>query len=58
MKEEKTLNTTVENIQRALKIWKMRNLTLEEKIFIFKTLGISKIGFESLITTVPRHTVN
>ena len=37
MKEEKTLNTTVENIQRALKIWKMRNLTLEEKIIIFKT---------------------
>ena len=36
----------------------MRNLTLEKKIVIFKTLAISKIVFQSVITTVPRHIVN
>ena len=55
MKEEKNFYTTVTNIQRV-KIWKMRNLTLEGKIVIFKTLAISKI--ESLITLIPRHVVN
>ena len=36
----------------------MRNLTLEGKIVIFKTLAISKIVFQSMITPVPRHIVN
>ena len=36
----------------------MRNLTLKGKIVIFKTLAISKIVFQSLITLVPRHIVN
>ena len=43
LKEEKNFYTTVANIQRVLKIWKIRNLTLEGKIVIFKTLAISKI---------------
>ena len=58
LKDEKNFYTTVTNIQRVLKIWKMRNLTLEEKNVIFKTLAISKIVFQSLITPVPRHIVN
>ena len=37
LKEERNFYTTVTNIQRVLKIWKMRNLTLEGKIAIFKT---------------------
>ena len=36
----------------------MRNLTLEGKIVIFRTLAIYKIVFQSLITPVPRHIVN
>ena len=55
MKEEKKSLT---DIQRVLKIWKMRNLTLEEKIVIFKTKPISKIVFQSFITTVPKYVVN
>ena len=39
-------------------MWKMRNLILEEKTVVFKTLAISKIVFQSLITSVPRHIVN
>ena len=36
----------------------MRNLTLEGKMVIFKALAISKIVFQSLITSVSRHIVN
>ena len=43
LKEEKNFDATVTNIQWVLKIWKMRNLKLEGKIVIFKTLAISKV---------------
>ena len=36
----------------------MRNPTLQGKIFIFKTKAISKIVFQSFITTVPKYVVN
>ena len=36
----------------------MRKLTLEGKIVIFKTIAISKIIFQSFITTIPKHIVN
>ena len=45
---------TVTDIQRVLKIWKTRNLMLEGKIIIFKTIAISKIVFQSFTTTVPK----
>ena len=45
-------------MQRVLKIWKMRRLTLEGKIVIFKTIAISKIVFQAFITTVPKHIFN
>ena len=47
LKEEKK-SKTLTDIQRVLKIWKMRNLTLERKIVIFKTKEISKIVFQSI----------
>ena len=36
----------------------MRNLTLEGKIVIVKTIAISKIVFQSFMTTVPKHIIN
>ena len=36
----------------------MRNLNLEGKIAIFKTIAISKIVFQSFIATVPKHIIN
>ena len=36
----------------------MRNLNLEGKIDIFKTIAISKIVFQSFISTVPKHIIN
>ena len=58
LRQERNFYTTVTNIHRALKIWRMRNLTLEGKIVIFKTLTISKIVFHSMITPIPGHFVN
>ena len=40
-------------IEKVLKLWRMRNLTLEGKITIFKTSAISKIIYLSLVTNVP-----
>ena len=36
----------------------MRNFTLEGEIVIFKTIAISKIVFQSFITTAPNHIIN
>ena len=36
----------------------MRNLTLEEKIAIFKTIVISKVVFQSFIAAVPKHIIH
>ena len=58
LKEEKKIYKTVTDIQRVLKIWKIKNLKLEGKIVIFKTMEISKILLQSFITTVPKHVTN
>ena len=58
LKEEKNFYKIVTDMQRVLKIWKIRRLTLEEKNLIFKTIVISKIVFQAFITTVPKHIVN
>ena len=36
----------------------MRNLTIEEKVLVFKYLTISKIVHMSLITTVPQSIID
>ena len=40
-------------LHSILKIWGTRNLTLEGKINIFKTLAFSKIIHLALVTNVP-----
>ena len=55
LKDEKNFYKTVTDMQRVLKIWKMRRLTLEGKIVIFKTIAISKIVFQAFITTASKH---
>ena len=39
---EKTSLKTIKNKEKVLKIWRTRNLTLEEKITVFKLLVLSK----------------
>ena len=58
LKEEKSFYKTVTDIQRILKMWKMRNRTLEGKIVIFETIAISKILFQSFIITALKHIIN
>ena len=37
----------------VLKIWRTRNLTVQSKTIVFKTLGISKVIHLPLVTNVP-----
>ena len=53
LKEERNLCLIIVNIQRVLKLWKLRNLTLEGKILTFKTLALSKIIFQVFVTPIP-----
>ena len=43
LETEENFIRPVREIEKVLKLWRMRNLTLEVKITIFKTLAISKI---------------
>ena len=42
---ENNFRKTILNIERILKMWRRRNLTLEGKVIIFKTLALSEITF-------------
>ena len=42
----------IAKLQKFIKIWKMRNLSLLEKIAIFKTLALSKIIHLALVTNL------
>lgn len=57
-KGEANLFRTISTIQSALKIWRTRNLTLEEKIVISKTLALSTIMFQLLINIIPSHIIS
>ena len=41
------------NIQKILRIWRMRDLSIAGKITVFKTLAISKIVHLALVKTIP-----
>ena len=50
--DEKNSLETIK-IQNVLRIWKMRSLTLEGEIIVFKILAISKIVYLSMMIKVP-----
>ena len=50
---EDNFTKVVANIQNILRLWRMRCLTLEGKITIFKSLAISKIVFLASLITIP-----
>ena len=54
---EKKFLTAISNIQNVLKIWRMRNITLEVKIIVFKTLTLSKIVYLCLTSVVPKQII-
>ena len=45
-------NTSIHGI---LKLWMMRNLSIEGKIVVFKTLAVSKLVYLSLLTVIPNN---
>ena len=55
---KETRNEKKSKFQNILKAWRMRRLTLEGKIIVFKTLAISKIVFLSLISKAPREIIS
>ena len=57
LKEESNFCLIIVNIQLVLKLWKLRNVTLEGKILIFKTLALSKIIFQAFVTPIPIYVV-
>ena len=46
------------NIERILKMWRQRNLTLVGKIIIFKTLVLSKITFLAQVLEIPNQIID
>ena len=47
----------LQKIETVLTVWKIRNLTLEWKISIFKTLAVSKIIHLASVTVLANSTI-
>ena len=47
------ITITIKNLGNIIKLWRMRKLTLEGKIIIFKLLAISNLVNLAIITKVP-----
>ena len=58
LETEENFTRHVRKKEKVLKLSKMQNLTVEEKITIFKTLAISNIIHLSLVTNVPIQVIN
>ena len=52
LQDDKKFCDTVKNISNVIKLWRMRHLSLEGKIIIFKSLAVSKIVYLALITLI------
>ena len=57
LKEGTHFCLVIADIQCVLKLQKLKNHTLEGKIFIFKTLVLSKITFHAFVTPIPNYVV-
>ena len=55
--EQNYLNIVLK-IEKVLKLWRMRNLSLAGKITVFKSLAISKIVCLAMMTPAPKPIVN
>ena len=58
LKEDMNFCLIIANIQHVLKLWKLRNLTLEGKIHVFKTMALSKIISQAFVTPIPNYVFN
>ena len=53
IEQEKNFLNHFVKIQNILKLWKLRNLTIEGRIVVFKSLAISKLIHLALVTEIP-----
>ena len=53
LERERNLLNHIVKIQNILKLWKLRNLTNEGRIVVFKSLAISKLVHLDLVTDIP-----
>ena len=58
IENDKNFMNHIKKIQNILKIWRMRDLTLEGKVTIFKSLAISKIVHLALVANIPVSTID
>ena len=57
-KQKKNFLNDVVKIQNILKLWKLKNLTIEGGIFVFKSLATSKLIHLALVTEIPTSTIS
>ena len=55
---ENNFRKTIFNIERILKMWGRRNIILEGKIIIFKTLALSKLTFFAQVLIISNQIIH
>ena len=58
LEQVKNFLNHIGKIQNILKLWKLRNLTIEGRIIVFKSLAISKLIHLALVTEIHTTTIN
>ena len=58
LENDKNFKEYIVKIENVLKLWKARNLLLEGKITVFKSLAVSKITHLALVKTIPPSIMN
>ena len=54
LQDDTNLYMTVKNICNVIKLWRMRHLSLEGKITIFKSLALSKVVYLAVLTILHK----
>ena len=52
---QKNYCQSITKIHGISKLWKIKNLSIEDKILVFNTLAISKLVYLALLTVIPNH---
>ena len=57
LENDKNYRKNLRKIEKLLKLWRMRQITIESKTLMLKTLDISKIVNLDLVKDVPSSTI-
>ena len=58
LENDKNFKKYIATMENVLKLWRVRNLSLEEKIKVFKSMALSKITHLALVKTIPPSIIN